>query len=152
SLNIRDFYPLIHPKLRDFLVENKTPESTVHLFSLINSNLNKLPATLTEIVFIFDCLSEGPDLTPAWTFFSKHKETILHGDRKKIVLGLTLDSILYKAGRVALTLGYDIEARALFSQMSSGASERDAALQEILHYDTGSFAVPTVLTITIVPH
>jgi hypothetical protein len=140
SMGIQNFYPKLHPGLRNFLIENADPSDITQINSLLFKHLSTINPTDIELTFVLLELSKSPAQTPAWNFYAKHKSSLLHNEPNRVVLGMTYDQLLSHIGHMALTLGYESEARSLLSTISSTSPLRDKALASLLKFESNALS------------
>lgn len=133
---IQGFYGLLHPKLRDFIVQNCNVEYAHQIYQAIHNAKPPIEKTAHETLFSFLHLTTAKDKTAAWIYYCANKDRILtcHGPASSSQL--SKDQLYQRVGNLALSLGYDEEARSLFSKLGVNSPERDAALADILRYES----------------
>jgi hypothetical protein len=132
----KEFYWLLHPKLRDFLVEHAPEQSLEQLYWLLAKERNDTKLSGIEQTYIFLRVATTSDKTAAWMYFRRHQTKILDSFGCKKYFGMTRNQLIFRAGELALTQGYTEDARELFLTLPSDSPERETALQLILRFES----------------
>lgn len=135
----RSFYWLLHPNLRDFLLEHADASLVESLYWMLAKERSGSRLTDSEILFTFLRLNESKDKMAAWMYFKRNEHRILMKQSDLVRFGYSREQLHLKIGELALQLGYDEEARELFSVLPRTSKERDLALVILLKYESSTF-------------
>ncbi len=135
----RSFYWLLHPSLRDFLLEHADASMVEALYWMIAKEKSDSRLTDIEVLFTFLRLNEAKDKMAAWMYFKRNEKRILAELSDQLRFGYSRDQLYLKIGELALQLGYDEEARELFNELPRPSKERDLALVILLKYESSTF-------------
>jgi hypothetical protein len=138
SSGTRGFYWLLHPKLRDFLVEHAPQANLEHLYWVLARERNDTKLSGIELTYIFLRVATTSDKTAAWMFFRRHQARILDAFGGKRHFSMSQSQLIFRAGELALSQGYTEDARELFLTLPSDGIERDTALQLLLRFESNT--------------
>ena len=134
----KDFYWLLHPKLRDFLIEHSPEERLAQLYWVIAKERDDFKLTGIECAYLFLRAAMTSDKTAAWMYFRRHQTRIFDAFGSVKHFGMTKNQLIVRAGELALGIGYTEDARDLFETLPKGSPERETALQLILRFESST--------------
>ena len=133
-----DFYWLLHPRLRDFLVENMAAHLVDTIYWLLGKERKFHRLSCVEVLFMFLRASEGKDKAAAWHFYENNAHAILESVSDHDRFSYSRDRLILKIGELALEQGHDAEAKDVLNRLPRTSSEREQALEILLQYDTAT--------------
>ncbi len=136
SSGLKGFYWYLHPKLRDFIVEHAPEQHLDHLYWVIARETDESKLSGIEMNYIFLRVAMTSDKTAAWMYFRRHKNKILDAFGSSRHFGLTKNQLVMKAGELALSLGYNEDAKNLFQLFPQDSNERETAVQMLLRFES----------------
>ena len=134
----KNFYWLLHPKLRDFLVEHAPEQNLEQLYWILARERNDAKLSGIELTYIFLRVATTSDKTAAWMYFRRHQARIVEAFLGKKHFGMSQSQLIFRAGELALGQGYTEDARDLFLALPSGSPERETALQLLLRFESNT--------------
>ena len=134
----KGFYWYLHPRLRDFIIEHAPQQYLDQLYWTIAKERDDSKLSGIEMTYIFLRVATSSDKTAAWMYFRRHQDHILGSFSKARHFGMTREQLVFRAGELALTLGYSADAKDLFLKLPNGSDERETALQLILRFDSAT--------------
>lgn len=134
----KGFYWYLHPRLRDFIIEHAPQQYLDQLYWTIAKERDDSKLSGIEMTYIFLRVATSSDKTAAWMYFRRHQDRILGSFSRARHFGMTREQLVFRAGELALGLGYSSDAKDLFLNLPDGSDERETALQLILRFDSGT--------------
>ncbi len=138
---LKEFYWHVHPKLRDFLVEHSPEVNLDQLYWIIAREKDEAKLSGIEQTYIFLRVTTTSDKTAAWEYFRRNQNKILESFGTSNHFGMTQQQMIYRVGKLALSLGYLEESRILFRLLTNNSSDK-AALTIAAN---GSLSTPTAV-------
>ena len=132
----KNFYWYLHPKLRDFIIEHAPQQYLDQLYWTIAKERDDAKLSGIELTYIFLRVATNSDKTAAWTYFRRHQNRILGSFSRAKHFGMSKEQLIFRAGELALGLGFSSDAKELFLALPNGSQEREAALQLILRIES----------------
>lgn len=129
------FYWLLHPRLRDFLLENAGAHLVDALYAMLATE-RQAQLTDAEVLFMFLRLSDSGDKAAAWSFFKRNQQSILDCISGQDRFAYTREALIFKAGELALDLTLIREAKELLNLLPRTSVERSQALETLLQYES----------------
>lgn len=134
----KGFYFYLHPSLRDFIIEHAPQQYLDQLYWNIAKERDDARLSGIEMTYIFLRVATSSDKTAAWMYFRRHQDRILSSFSRQRHFGMTREQLVFRAGELALGLGYSADAKDLFLKLPQGSDERETALQLILRFESAS--------------
>lgn len=134
----KNFYWYLHPKLRDFIIEHAPQQHLDQLYWTIAKERDDARLSGIELTYIFLRVATTSDKTAAWTYFRRHQTRILGSFSRAKHFGMSKEQLIFRAGELALSLGFSSDAKELFLALTNGSQEREAALQLILRFESNT--------------
>lgn len=130
-----DFYWLLHPCVRDFLLENADASLIEPLYWILAQERSASKLTDLEVLFLFLRVSESREKA-AWIYFRRNSQRMFSCLSERNRFNCSRDQFVLKVGELALLLGYEEEARAIMNEIPRASAERDKALNVLLQHES----------------
>lgn len=134
----KGFYWYLHPKLRDFIIEHAPEQHLDQLYWTIAKERDDSKLSGIELTYIFLRVATTSDKTAAWMYFRRHQERIIGAFSQSKHFGMSKTQLMFRAGELALSLGYNPDARDIFHALPVSTPERDTGLQLLLRFESNT--------------